>query len=177
MSDNPRIVIGVGDLLGCGYYRCALPYQKLAKLGYDVVLTNRLTYPSDDLKNVNALVLQRQHNPKVFQIATLVQVQEKGKIVMELDDYFHDIPPNNPARTSYMKGSESVQFLEKFMEISDLMTVSTPGLKDTYQKFASNIWICSNKVEEESFKASVANPRTTEEFRLGWAGSVLIMMI
>jgi glycosyltransferase involved in cell wall biosynthesis len=171
MAKNPRILIGVGDLLGCGYYRCAVPYQNLAKFGFDVVLTNRLTYPSDDLKGIDAMVLQRQHNPQVYQIANAVQQIEGGKVIMELDDYFHDIPPNNPARASYLKGSQQVQFLEKFMELSDLMTVSTPGLKDNYSKFNSNIWVCPNKVEGDSFKVKAANPREGEEFRLGWAGS------
>jgi intein/homing endonuclease len=157
--------------LGCGFYRCHLPYKYLSKIGFDVTLTNRLTYPSPELTDIDALVLQRQHNPQVFQIANLVKSQSGGKIVMELDDYFHDIPPNNPARISYMKGSESVQYLEKFMEFSDLMTVSTPGLKENYTKFNKNIWICPNKVEIDSLKTFVANPRTTDEFRLGWAGS------
>ena len=42
MSQRSKIVIGVGDLLGCGYYRCAMPYKHLSKLGFEVILTNKL---------------------------------------------------------------------------------------------------------------------------------------
>ena len=167
---NPRIVIGVGDLLGCGYYRCALPYRHLSSLGFDVLLTNRLTYPSPELEGVDLLVLQRQHNPNVFEIARLVK-HNGGKVLVELDDYFHDIPSNNPAKGAYTKGGDALLFLEKFMQLADLMTVSTEYLKTMYSKFNSNIFVCPNKMDVNTFQTHNCRPRFSDEFRLGWAGS------
>jgi glycosyltransferase involved in cell wall biosynthesis len=174
-------VVGVGDLLGCGYYRCALPYRHLAARGFDVVLTNGITIPDGNtivwadrelkIKDLSALVLQRQHNPTVYAIATHIKAAG-GKIITEFDDYFHDLPPNNPARLAYPKGGETLAYLEKFMVLSDVISVSTENLKTNYLKFNSNIWVCPNVVERESFKRETANPLTEDgEFRLGWAGS------
>lgn len=170
MPKNPRIVVGVGDLTGCGYYRCTTPYKELAKHGFDVHLTNCLTYPSTTLAGINAIVFQRQHSPQVFQIGGLVQ-NDGGKVVVEMDDYFHDIPKNNPCAGSYPKGSEQVQYLERFMKMANLMTVSTTGLRDNYSKFNSNIHICPNQIDKLNYINSEVIPYNGGEFRLGWAGS------
>jgi hypothetical protein len=172
-TTNPAITVGLGDLLGCGYYRCAVPYKELSKEGFDVELTNKLHYDPDSdthLTGVNALVLQRQHSVMVMEIAKLMQAKGQ-KIVFELDDYFHDIPRNNPAGQSYLKGGEQVQNIEKFLQMADLVTVSTVGLKEQYSKYNANIHVCPNQLAGEDILNEEIEPYTGGEFRLGWAGS------
>jgi hypothetical protein len=158
-------------LLGCGFYRCSSPYKYLSSLGFDVTLTNKFAWPSEMMTGVDLLVLQRQHNSQVYYISE--QVKKSGaKVIVELDDYFHDLPANNPARSSYPKGGEEVRNMEKFMQLADIMTVSTPGLKNAYEKFNPNVFICPNVLDLSLFP--VKKPldyKPGDVFRLGWAGS------
>lgn len=210
MSKRPHIVVGIGDLLGCGYYRCAMPYHHLTAYGFDVTLTNALTGLSqkslDEFRSkgenvraispdgADALVLQRQHNPAIYTIAENFK-NTGGKVVVELDDYFHELPANNPVRSSYQKGGQAVVFLEKMMNLASVITVSTPGLRDNYLKFNPNIIVCPNVIDPDArlpLLDSDSKPikddegnftfkrlfddiepvvRDTDEFRLGWAGS------
>lgn len=168
MNVKPKVVCGVGDLLGCGYYRMKLPYKHLSKLGFDVHLTNKLDM---ELNPQDVLVLQRQHHDNVLAISKDFK-NRGGRLVFELDDYFHDLPPNNPARTSYPVGGKELKNLEAFMEISDLMTVSTPALAENYSKWAKNVHVCYNSIDLEDISNLPEKPiRTDDSIHLGWAGS------
>lgn len=167
MSQRSKIVIGVGDLLGCGYYRCAMPYKHLSKLGFEVILTNKLNV---ELNPQDVLVLQRQHHEGILALAKDFKARG-GKLVFELDDYFHELPPNNPARASYPRGGQALKAMESFMELSDLLTVSTPPLGDNYKKWASNVHVCYNVIDPSDFKNVPKEPRVDGTIRLGWAGS------
>jgi glycosyltransferase involved in cell wall biosynthesis len=167
MSKNRRIICGAGDLLGCGYYRMAMPYKHLSKLGFDVWLTNKLDM---ELKPEDVLVLQRQHHDGVLNLTKNFKALG-GKLVFELDDYFHELPPNNPARSAYPKGGKEIKNLETFMEISDLMTVSTPSLGENYKKWAKNVHICYNMIDQDEIKPELRETNDSNIIRLGWAGS------
>lgn len=165
---NKRLVLGAGDLLGCGFYRLAMPYKNLAlKHNFNAVLTNRIDMNLDPDNDI--LVLQRQHADGILAI-TEDFVKRGGKVVFELDDYFHDLPANNPARKAYPKGGRELANLERFMELSHLMTVSTPSLGDNYKKWAKNVQICYNKIDTNEFPI-VQKREDDGIIRLGWAGS------
>lgn len=149
------------------YYRCASPFSYLSSLGFDVLITNRLSLP---LEQCDLLILQRQHADGVLQIAEDYK-SKGGKIIYELDDNFHTIPPNNPAGKLYPKDGKELKNIEKFLKMVDIMTVSTPGLASFYKRYAANIRICRNVVNPEAFGSFVVPERLTDEFRLGWAGS------
>src|ERR1700733_8126991 len=145
------------------------PYAKLvSNYGFSAVVTNKLNIP---IGKEDVFVLQRQHADGVLDFAK--NAKSKGhKIIFELDDLFHHIPDDNPAGKAYPKGGKELKNLEEFMKLSDLMTVSTEGLKRFYSKFANNIQVCPNTVQLDKFPTFTYTPyENGREFRLLWMGS------
>jgi len=170
---NPKVILGIGDLLGCGYYRCVLPYKALAKRGFNVTLTNVL-HPNIT-KDYDAVVLQRQHHPGVVENArTYKKIRPNGKIVFEFDDNLHAVPASNPSSVTYRNGLDSLRNMEVLLKMADLLTVSTPVLRREYLRFNDNIHVCFNAADPEvvaQVDALKVPPRSDSHFRLGWAGS------
>lgn len=163
-----KILVGIADKLGCGYYRCIVPYRELANFGFDVQIVNRLD------SNINVedtmLVLQRQHDDAVLMLAQDF-INRGGKVVFELDDYFHDLPLNNPARVHYPPGGKELRNMEKFLEICPLFTASTPPLAEAYSKWSKNAQVCYNVLDLNDFQKLDIPEREDGNIRIGWAGS------
>ena len=171
---NPRIIIGVGDLLGCGYYRCVLPYKALAKKGFDVRLVNLLN--PNITKDFEVLVLQRQHSKGVLANAEAYRTERPdGKVVFEFDDNLHAIPHSNPSSRVYRNGLETLKNMETLIRMSDMVTVSTPTLKREYSRYNDNSHVCFNSVDPDGIAIAdateVTEVRKPDTIRIGWAGS------
>lgn len=172
---NPKILIAIGDLLGCGYYRCMMPYKALSALGYDVTLTNVLN--EQMLLQYDVLVLQRQHGEGILNLVRwFKQAVPNGKVIYEFDDNLHSLPHNNPNRAVYYNGSQATKNMEAMLRLADMLTVSTDSLKKEYEKFCKNIHVCHNSLDPVvvpdilNYTPEIENS-TSSKFRLGWAGS------
>lgn len=170
---NPKILVAVGDLLGCGYYRCVIPGQYLSEnYNLDFRITNTI-YP-ELAQEYDVIILQRQHN-----IGVLLNAKEyknrrpDGKLIFEMDDNFHYLPKNNPVSKLYYAGSEATKNMEELLSICDLMTVSTESLKKEYSKFHKNIHVCYNSIDPSVFSELIEIEKVPNEgrIRIGWAGS------
>jgi len=167
--NNKRLILACGDYLGCCFYRLAMPYRNLAiKYNFNVILTNRLDGSLDPINDV--LVLQRQHADGIVAIAEDF-INRGGKMIFELDDFFKNLPPNNVAAKAYPKGGKELANMDKLMELSHLMTVSTQELAKQYSKWAKNIHVCYNKMDFNEFPVLPKKENDTDVLRLGWAGS------
>ena len=169
---NVRITVVLGDLLGCGYYRCVLPYKKLAEHGFDVSLVNVIDGP-ELAKTSDFVLLQRQNNPQMPQLVQALQAHGI-KVGYELDDLLHNIPAKNPCRAGYLPGSPTFVGSLEIIKAVNVMTVSTSALRDSYLDKQPNIHVCPNSIDDEIASKATFEPLTWkpgEEFRLGWAGS------
>lgn len=164
-----RIYVAAADGLGCCYYRCALPYSRIANHGFDTFLINKLSglelQPERDI-----LVLQRQHHPRVLEYAREF-VNRGGLLIAEFDDYLQGIPLNNPARKAYPPGGTELKNLEEIIRISSLVTVSTPELARQYSKFSKNVQVCYNALDLNCIQDLSKEYHKDGIVRLGWAGS------
>jgi len=171
---NKKILVALGDFLGCGYYRCGIPFKELSEnYNFDFTLTNYIT--PEITQKYDALVLQRQHAEGVLKnIEVYKQLRPDGKIIFEVDDNLHDLPASNPVKGLYYHGSEATSNMEKMLKISDLMTVSTESLKREYTKHINNIHVCYNSFDPkilsqlEDIEKITVDP---DRLRIGWAGS------
>lgn len=168
-----KIVVAPADSTGCGYVRMIVPYMALRGKGYDVTFVHD---PRDKaIFEADVLVLQRQTSPDVLQL--MRYLKSKGtKIVFEFDDNFHCLPPSNPNHVHYSNGKPATKTMESFIREADVVTVSTPGLKDEYAKFNPNIHVCYNSVDDAQFarfadRELTGFPKRDGEIRIGWAGS------
>jgi len=172
MNNHPRILIAVGDLLGCGYYRCLLPYKALANLGAEIEITNIL-FP-DKTSKFDVLVLQRQHAEGVIKQAKLYKENvPHGKVVFEFDDNLHAIPNSNPSSKIYGGGKIATKNTEILLDLADMVTVSTPQLLREYTRFNKNINVCYNALDNNVFEKFELSEKNfdNEKIRIGWAGS------
>lgn len=163
-----RLLVASADAGGCSYYRMQVPYKAVSKFGFDVELINRLDQNIDP--TTTALVLQRQHADDVLAL-TQWFISIGGKVINELDDYFHSLPINNIARPHYPEGGKELKNLEKFMEISHLLTVSTPQLQEAYSRFSKNSQVCYNSLDLNDYEKIDVPKREDGIIRIGWAGS------
>ena len=174
-----KILVGLGMLDGCAYYRLMLPYLALRAKGYDIEFIDRPDDPRVDSADI--IVLQRQTSRPVLERIRAFQ-KRGGKVVFDFDDNIHQVPADNPASRIYGAGKPATKVMEHFIREADVVTVSTSYLKKQYdEKFRSDeagraIQLCYNVLEDTAFeknavKAVSGTPKRTGEIRIGWAGS------
>jgi glycosyltransferase involved in cell wall biosynthesis len=93
----------------------------------------------------------------------------KKKILMEMDDYVFNLTGTNMASGAFKTGSDNEWIIEKQMELSDGMIVSTNYLKNAYAQYNKNIKIVPNGVDLE--KWTKPKPRESKDIIIGFAGT------
>lgn len=121
---------------GTGHYRCRTPGNALARLGWDVDYVDGFDSPLD----ADVVVLQRVIADWVPDtIRALKAARPNTLIVYDIDDWFDAIPDYNPASEYVANAATSVAHMHEVMSLSDLITVTTPGLADLYRRFAPTV--------------------------------------
>jgi O-antigen biosynthesis protein len=163
---------------GCAYYRCYLP---MAVIGAQ----SRMGLPAWD--PIRGFGVKESETMGVFGYSTVVLklmmerwiprqielAQSLGqKIVVDLDDYYQGLTPANKAyRMTHPDKNKNVnrEHYEKSIMLADVLTVSTPFLKDFYDKQRDNVYIVRNGVNMNQFtKVKHINNKPV----IGWAGAV-----
>lgn len=168
-----KIAVAPADAHGCGYIRMIVPYMALRAKGHDISFVDDPRSPK--LLQADVFVIQRQTSPHVLALTRHLKANG-AKVVFEFDDNFHCIPPSNPNQKHYSTGKPATVTMESFIREADVVTVSTPGLKDEYAKFNRNISICYNALDDAQFarfsgREWSAKPKREGQIRIGWAGS------
>jgi len=89
------------------------------------------------------------------------------KVWVDYDDCLHEIPQYNPAYKFYKKTSV-LKNIEKAMTMADIITVSTPTLKEYYKKYNENIYVIENAHNDYQYKFK----KKDETFQsINWRGS------
>jgi len=162
-------VLGLYD--GCYYVRCLLPMRKIGfsadKEGLGVNKVDRKTSAVRAIQS-DIVVFQRPDEEKKYEAALMLKKLGK-KIVFENDDTYRSLDDE-------MKWGNLLSYkqkwIEKFLEISDLVITTTPTLKKEYEKFSDNVVICKNCVDP--FDWGKPEHYQNEKFRIGLVGSVLL---
>lgn len=137
--------IGVG---GCSYYRLLIPLRKLEEKYKDkykvhACFTHDLNCINERDKSVldtfildkNVVIIQRRTGDDWESFAKGLKL--KGIIVVyEIDDCYAGIPLENlKLNARYMCNTETQKSVHKMLNIADVVTVSTPELKEWCDKF------------------------------------------
>jgi hypothetical protein len=91
--------------------------------------------------------------------------------IFHCDDNVWEIPPGNPAKTSYAPGGPEMKRFETLMSECDAVTTSTPYLKELCSRFNSRVYILRNLVEPQIADFAKPGRDNPEEVRIGWTGT------
>jgi len=136
----------------------------------DVHATNYITI--DLLASMDVIEFQRQYAPECIIIQR--KLKEMGKTtIFHVDDNVWEIPPGNPAKTTYAPGSAVMYRYEALLKSCDYVTTSTPYLQELTKKHGQpNVMIMKNLVEVDFIESFIYPGRDNpKEIRIGWTGT------
>lgn len=196
-----RVLIHPADSGACGHYRLIWPGTMLDRERYDVRVgdpDHRDDWP-EDMKvmgtfmrdfdgeelmmdvhepQCDVLVIQRPLHSTYVGLAVGMQKRDAA-LVVELDDDFTSIHAQNVSFwATHVKNAErSVRNLLATIACADLVTVSTPALKETYSRYTdAPIVVIPNFVPGwylTTEKAGLTKPDEYDgKLLLGWSGSL-----
>jgi glycosyltransferase involved in cell wall biosynthesis len=200
-----RVLIHPADTGACGHYRLIWPGRMLDRERYDVRVGDPETPTAEwpeDMKvygkymrdfdgeelmiglgkpiEADVLVLQRPLSSAMPGLAYLVKEESDCALVVELDDDFTSIHPQNVSFWSThprLNPQRSVRNILAMIQHADLVTVSTTALKKVYEKHTSApVVVVPNYVPSwylTTERAGLAKPAEYEgKLLLGWSGSL-----
>ncbi len=149
------------------FYRGMGPLISLMKSMDNLEVTNALDQSWGSLKYTDIVFLQRPHLEECVTLAE--RAKQAGKLLwVDHDDCLLALPQSNPHKNIYYR--EDIQDnIVDCLRAADVVTVSTPALKDAYSKFNSNIVVIPNAWDDDLFPM----PKLTNKHpkRIMWRGS------
>jgi glycosyltransferase involved in cell wall biosynthesis len=174
---------------GVGYYRIVKPYQELAKRYKDI---------SVDIYNKELSEQSKGKKPEVFwnefvskydiiitkaidngQAAAMLKFfcERLGKkLIMDLDDNYFEVMPDQPAYQYYYPGSEKRCLFSAYLSMVDAVITSTVPLTRYYSEHFKKVFNINtpvytfpnyNDINDWTFKSS----KNKDKIVIGWAGS------
>jgi glycosyltransferase involved in cell wall biosynthesis len=163
---------------GCAYYRCYLPMVVCglnaqmglpvfdAVHGYGVVEKGHIAAYGFDTVMLK-LIMDRQTPHHM----TLARKNRGQRIIIDIDDHFEGLTPANRAYGLTDPESNKKfnrQYYEASIHHADVITVSTPFLKNHYSRKYGNVVMIRNGVNSHQFQPRIHRPGKPV---IGWAGS------
>ncbi len=123
------------------FYRCLGPLAALrSKRNLQIQVVENVNWASLGMNDV--VMLQRPHSPNQLKIAEMA-VRHGLPLWVDHDDDIFNIPYGNPAYDSYMNpGVHGIA--SNIIRLADIVTVSTPALKKTIERFNPNVSVVPN---------------------------------
>jgi len=138
---------------------------------YNLIDPTAVDYIAYDLIKVSEVIeFQRQYAPESY--ITMKKAKERGLVcIFHLDDNVWEIPPGNPAATTYQPGSPVLGRFEMLMEKAHAVSTSTPYLAKLSKRLNPNVYLYRNLVDPEIETFKSPGRDNPEEIRIGWTGT------
>lgn len=151
---------------GSRYWRLEHPFKYLAREGYDIKISNGIT--DEEASNTDVFVLQNCVDKEGIALLYAYQ-QERGlKIVVDVDDFL-EIDKHNPNKIQHERYN-AFEVIKKTLEIADMVTTTTPYLKEYLDQFNKNVVVLPNYMDLEYWDGKVLR-NNSDEIRIGYLGS------
>ena len=186
-SEKRRLAKGFG---GVSYYRVMKPAEELRRLGYDVTVAGEdLTQWGHNPEKLwptvfskfDAVVVKQIDNPQAAGPLFFFAQQFGKPVIMDLDDDYFNVKPDQPAYEHYKPGTDKRAILGAALSLVDGLIVSTEPLKNSYQKFFQDVFQsdtpifvapnCNDERDWPKGKQIVFN-KTKGATTIGYAGSI-----
>jgi len=178
---------------GSGWYRCHLPAQALAKLGHTTfvgrpVLVDKSTAnpryviadmkidrepTPDEMHEVDVVVFQRCMHRAFADDLKEIEDRRTQLIVNDVDDNFWQLDRRNHAYKMSLRGERpdnNIWTYLEFLQLSDVVTVSTPYLAEYLGAYGCNTQLVRNGVDLDRWHSK--NTMPGESPVLGWVGAL-----
>ncbi|MFE3484831.1 glycosyltransferase [Streptomyces griseus] len=156
------------DESGCGYYRIQLPMQGLAGLGHTV--RHGLRMPQSVRDNPNTVIVgQRVCNPGPSTMWQTLAAHGR-KLIYEIDDDLWNIDATSPAAHAFFARPEIRATLQRNIEVSAAVTVTTEPLADIVRQWNPNVHIVPNAIPDWLIDHQ-PQQRDDGTLTIGWGGS------
>jgi len=179
MAESKKLLNFPSDKNGCGFYRTIIPLGYLsAKLEWDTTFMYQFVFDLNLVRMSDWIRFQRQCTDNqmrcIWEYRNCIdKTGGKSRLAYELDDLVHGIEPHNVLAYQFYtpKRRENVV---NIMKMSNVVTFSTPFLKDFYQQ---NFGINHSVVIPNFLPKFLWNPTFTDKSVGGkkptvvWAGS------
>lgn len=172
---------------GVGYYRAWNPMETAAKHGAIDVYQYGYNHGQKHVPILTleemlkygkwADILYASRNDVPIYISTMAGLAHECGIplVYDYDDNVQLVRPYNPGYRSFLPNADTKQWNLKAAQMCDALTVTTQNLKDYYQKYNPNIYICPNSIDfgwrDQYLGIEPEVSKKDNEIRIGWAGS------
>jgi len=174
-----KILCLPSDTAGCGFLRLIQPYTRLKDYGHQVRFVyaeQMLLHPGAIETDIDLYVFQLVADQQIVDFAKqLRQHRPEAKIIMDLDDHLRAIPKSNISyKNGWGEGRPATKALLNFIQLSDVLTVSTPDLAEEYKRFNPNIRVLYNSIEdrEVDLKPEITGrPKRAGQIRIGYGAS------
>lgn len=119
-----NIIYFLGDVQGCGFYRCGIPAKYLLRDGCNVTLLT--TFGDNVFRWGDLFILQRQYDANLLK--SVQKFVKKGKkFIYDLDDDIYNLPYWNPA--AYLTKKEDIENSKIYLNIVNAVSASTSFLQ------------------------------------------------
>jgi len=160
----------------CPYLRVTSVLKHLEKFGKvrhlrgSRIEDRTLHISPEQLREADIVLVQRQMAGMLSFSALIQQFKEQPpKIVFDLDDALTLLPKTHRAYQSYER---LVPQIEEYLQRADLVTVSTPQLKELYCSFNKNIVVLPNALDSELWSLPNARTDTSGKIRILFSGTL-----
>lgn len=124
------------------------------------------------IHEADVVILQREFPARFedYQKITAVARQEGKPIIFELDDLLFALPEIHPDRNGQYYAPTLLPMLQALLE-ADVVTVTTPKLRETLLAFNPNIVVLPNYLDEQIWQMRPPAPNDTPSLTLGFMGT------
>lgn len=160
---------------GIGYYRVYKPASVLREwFDIDVIGSDIRHWGTTDEtytrlgRDYDLIISKNSRTPEEFSNTLGTGKHFKRKVLVDIDDNFLSIRPDNPAYKEYQHGQGNGEFLGAFLSLADGLIVSTKPLKDVYKTLNKKIDILPNCCDVKDWP----KPKVWDDgkIRIGFAG-------
>lgn len=159
----------------CAYLRLTAPLnylhgrRQLEHLAVCELVSGTPTPDLEKLRQVQLLVVQRGMVAGVPYQVLRAAFPSSARIVFELDDALTLLPPSHGAFNHFQSLRPQ---LEDYLRNADLVTVTTPKLRELYSGFNEHIEVLPNAVDTEIWKPRSQRPPSDGKVRILFSGTL-----
>lgn len=166
-----KIIMYAADKDGCGFYRMFQPAKYLSKK-YDIEILHSIR----DTDKADVYVFQRQYSNSIGVAEVMRKKYPKALFVYEVDDDFFNLPMSNAAHDLYMNPVARAGII-RYLNICDVVQVSTPHLAKVYGRFNKNVKVIPNFIDLDLIKKRQKSDKLTIGFAGGYGHWMDMIMI
>lgn len=163
-------IAGFPNQSGSRYWRLEDPFAYLRRLGHEAEVVTDEGISDRICQWADIIVLQSTVSKEDITCAYAYQQMHGLKIVADADDLFDLLEDDNPNKLDHDK-TDAKAVIGKTLQIADLVTVTTPYLREQLLKYNDNIEILPNYMDLKRWDLPIYE-NDSKEIRIGWAGSM-----